>query len=262
MTSEFPKSGRCRVLVLGGTSEASALAQVLAADERFDAVLSFAGRTQNPKPPPIPFRVGGFGGIEGLEAFLRDQAIEAVVDATHPFAAQMSAHAIAACAAVHVPLIALERPAWTPQAGDRWIEVPDLEAAALALGEAPRRVFLAIGRMHLDAFAGQPQHDYLVRLVDAPPGPLPLPRIEVVVGRGPFSVENDRAMLRAHGTGIVVAKNAGGSGAEAKIVAARDLGLPIVMIARPAIAPRASVGTVPEVMDWLAHQASATLRGV
>ncbi len=216
-----------------------------------DAVYSYAGRTDTPAAPPLPVRVGGFGGVAGLADWLRAEGISHVVDATHPFAAQMSRNAVEAAAATGIPLIALEREPWKAGEGDRWTDVPDLAAAVAALGEAPRRVFLAIGRQTLDAFAGAPQHHYLLRLVDPPTEPLPLPRAEAVIARGPFTLEGDRALLKAHRIEVIVAKNAGGAGAEAKLVAARELGLPVVLIDRPWVPERRVARTVGEVMGWL-----------
>jgi precorrin-6A/cobalt-precorrin-6A reductase len=251
-----------RVLILGGTADANRLAAALANDPRVNAVLSYAGRTENPTPPPIAWRLGGFGGIDGLLAYLRAENIARVVDATHPFAARMSAHAIAACAAAGVPLLALERPPWQHTPGDLWIEVDDLAAAAEALGAAPRRVFLGIGRQYLQTFAAHSQHAYLVRLVDPPRAPLPLPDAEVIAARGPFDRAGDRAMLANYRAEIVVARNAGGDSASAKIEAARDLALPVVMVRRPFIPARETVETVAEVLRWLGHDKTPTERGV
>lgn len=255
---------RQRILVLGGTGEARRLAERFAREPTIDAVLSYAGRTETPAAVPIPWRVGGFGGIDGLVDFLRAERIDRVVDATHPFAARMSAHAVAACAATNTPLLALEREPWQPVDGDRWIEVDALADAADALGDTPRKIFLGIGRLHLGAFARRPQHDYLVRLVDPPRDELPLPRVTVIVARGPFDTAGDRAMLEQHGSDMVVAKNAGGTAAVAKIEAARALGLPVVMVRRPTVPDRPGVGTVAAVMRWLGHDASVTAaqRGV
>jgi precorrin-6A/cobalt-precorrin-6A reductase len=250
-----------RVLILGGTTEANQLVAMLANDARFDAVLSYAGRTERPTPPPIPWRVGGFGGVDGLTNYLRDEKIARVVDATHPFAAQMSAHAIAACAIANVPLLALERLPWQRLPRDRWIEVDDFAAAAEALGPSPRRVFLGIGRMQLAPFASHPQHFYLVRLVDPPRAPLPL-QAELIVARGPFDLAGDRVMLADHRIDIVVARDAGGDGAFAKIEAARALGLPVVMVRRPSIPARDKVETVGEVLRWLGHAEPPAERGV
>ncbi len=197
-------------------------------------------------------RVGGFGGAEGLASYLRDHSITHVIDATHPFAAQMSKNAVAACHEINVPLAALTRPAWRVQEGDQWQQVPDIDAAVSALAGPEQRVFLAVGRMHLEDFAAQPQHHYLLRLVDEPDG-LPLPHCEVVVSRGPFTEADDRALMQRHGTELVVSKNAGGTGARAKLDAARALGLPVLMIDRPTLPKRTELSSVTQVLDWLSH---------
>jgi precorrin-6A/cobalt-precorrin-6A reductase len=263
MTSSLAR--QLRVLILGGTADANRLAEAVANDPRIDAVLSYAGRTENPAPPPIAWRVGGFGGIDGLKHYLVAEKIARVVDATHPFAAQMSAHTVAACAAAAVPLLALERPPWQRGPGDHWIEVDDLPAAAEALGAVPavpRRVFLGIGRLHLKTFAAHSQHAYLVRLVDPPRAALPLRDAEVIVARGPFDRAGDRAMLTKFRADIIVAKNAGGNSASAKIEVARDLALPVVMVRRPFIPARETVETVAEVLRWLGHGKTPAERGV
>jgi len=239
-----------RILLLGGTTEANLMAEAIA-KASLAGVYSYAGRTEAPMGQPIHMRVGGFGGVAGLVAYLQAEKITHVIDATHPFAAQMSTNAVAACTTTGTPLIALERAPWTPAEGDIWTRVPDLVAADAALSGPAKRVFLAIGRQHLDPFAAQPQHRYLLRLVDPPTGPLPLPLADVVVARGPFSTASDTALMQEHDTKVVVAKNAGGKGAVAKIVAARALGLPVVMIDRPMIPARPVARTVAEVMAWL-----------
>ena len=157
-----------RVLILGGTIEASTLARKIAGDTRLAPVLSLAGRTTKPRPQPIATRSGGFGGIEGLARFLRNDKIEAVVDATHPYADQMSTHAVAACRETGVPLASLVRAEWQRRADDRWQVVADAFAAATALGAEPRRVFLSLGRQDLHALATAPQHHYLARLIELP----------------------------------------------------------------------------------------------
>ena len=238
-----------RILLLGGTTEANLLAQAIA-KAGLSAVYSYAGRTEAPMGQPIHMRVGGFGGVEGLCAYLQTEGITHVIDATHPFAAQMSGNAVAACTATGTPLIALERAPWTAGEGDRWTHVPDLAAAVAALDGPPQRVFLAIGRQHIDAFAAQPQHRYLLRLVDQPTGPLPF-AADVIVARGPFDVAGDTDLLQKHRIQVIVAKNAGGKGAVAKIAAARALGLPVVMIDRPSIPPRRVAHGVAGVMAWL-----------
>ena len=239
-----------RVLLLGGTTEAARMASALA-KAGVAAVYSYAGRTEAPVAQPLPVRVGGFGGVDGLAAYLRAEAISHVIDATHPFAAQMSTNAVAACGLTGVGLIALEREPWQARPEDDWTHVPDLAAAVAALGAVPRRVFLAIGRQNLAAFAAAPQHDYLLRLVDPPTDLLPLPSAKAVIARGPFDVAGDRALILEHGIQIIVAKNAGGAGAEAKLIAARELGVPVVLIDRPAVPHRPVARTVAEVMGWL-----------
>lgn len=239
------------LLILGGTTEANALAKAVA-EKGIPAIYSYAGRVDNPRPQPLPVRVGGFGGPEGLAGYLRDHEVTHVIDATHPFAAQMSGNAVAACRETDVPLAALTRPAWEVQDGDQWHHVADIDGAVAALSGAPQRVFLAVGRMHLEDFAAQPQHHYLLRLVDEPDG-LPLPHCDVVVSRGPFTEADDRALMKQHGIELVVSKNAGGSGARAKLDAARALGVPVLMIDRPALPQRTELTNVAQVLDWLAH---------
>ena len=243
-----------RVLILGGTTEASALARALAGDSRFAPVLSLAGRTRSPVVPPVPWRVGGFGGVAGLAAYLRREAMEAVIDATHPFAAQMTAHAVAACDAV--PRLAVVRPAWVAGAGDRWTEVASLADAAAALGPVRRRVFLTVGQGGLAAFG--PPHRYLIRCVD-PPSDVP-PGATVVTARGPFSVAGDLALMQQHGIEVLVTKNSGGAAVAGKLAAARALGTRVMMVTRPAPPPGPTVADAEGALRWLEHQAA--LRGV
>jgi precorrin-6A/cobalt-precorrin-6A reductase len=222
-----------KVLILGGTTEASALARAIAGDARLAPLLSLAGRTTSPRPQPIPVRVGGFGGIDGLVTFLRREAIDAVVDATHPYADQMSTHAVAACKEIGVPLASLVRPEWQREGGDRWQVVTDTEAAAGALGTEPCRVFLSLGRQDLHAFARAPQHHYLARLIERPDQATLPPDLRLLQTRGPYDRADEERLLREERIEVVVSKNAGGSATYAKIEAARALGLPVVMVARP-----------------------------
>lgn len=219
------------------------------------AVFSYAGRTARPVAQPLPQRLGGFGGVAGLVDYIRREAVSHVIDATHPFAAQMSRNAVAACAEAGVSLCALQRPAWQAGVGDDWTHVPSLEAAASALPLGSARVFLAIGKQNLDLFGTAPQHHYLLRLVDEPETALPLPRSTVVIARGPFEAAEDEALMRRHRVTHIVSKNAGGIGAEAKLIAARRLGLPVIMVDRPTVPDRTVLGTVDEVMRWLSHPA-------
>lgn len=218
---------------------------------KIDAIYSYAGRVAALAEQPVPVRVGGFGGADGLASFLRENAISHVVDATHPFAARMSWNAHEACARQGLPLIALTRAPWIAQAGDNWRNVGDIEAAVAALDGAAQRVFLAIGRQNLPAFAVQPQHHYLLRLVDPPNDPIPLPNHSLVVARGPLDFESERALMETHEIDLVVSKNSGGDGARAKLDAARDLALPLIMIARPEMPERREAHSADDVMDWL-----------
>ncbi|MHA6263856.1 cobalt-precorrin-6A reductase [Arenibacterium sp. CAU 1754] len=247
------------LLVLGGTTEATALANMLG-ERGICGTFSYAGRVERPKRQPLPTRIGGFGGADGLAEYLRENRITHVVDATHPFAAQMSRNAVEACAACNIPLVALTRAPWVAQPGDRWTTVPDIPAAVAALDGAKRRVMLAIGRMHLDQFATAPDHFYLLRLVDPTEGKLPFADFHTVISRGPFTVADDTALMAKHKIDLLVAKNAGGIGARAKIDAARALNIPVLMIDRPALPQRNELHSVADVLDWIAH--SGTERGV
>jgi len=240
-----------RILVLGGTGEASALARALAARADLDAVLSFAGRTTIPQVWPIRIRIGGFGGVEGLAAYLRDEKIDAVVDATHPFAAQMSRHAQGACAKAGTPIAVLTRPAWCPQPHDRWISVAGMNEAAAALGSTPKRVFLTVGRLQLAAFEAGPQHHYLVRSIEPMDPPPRLPHLTFIAGRGPFDVAAELALMQSEAIDILVTKNSGAPATYAKIEAARELGLAVVMIERPVQAEGSVFHDPADVLAWL-----------
>jgi len=242
-----------RALILGGTTEANLLA-ASAADAGLDAIYSYAGRTQVPVNQPLPTRVGGFGGVDGLADAIRQDRFTHVVDATHPFATEISRNAVAACAATATPLIALERPPWVKAPGDIWIEVADIPSAVAALPEHPVRAFLAIGRQHIAPFVARPQHAYTLRFIDAAAGPLPLPDADLIVSRGPFTLAGELDMMRAWRIEWIVARNSGGAGARAKIDAARELGLPVVMIRRPELPVGLRVESVAEVMHWLGHR--------
>jgi precorrin-6A/cobalt-precorrin-6A reductase len=249
------RSGLMRLLILGGSTEASALARRLAGRPELDPVLSFARRTRGPAPPPIPFRVGGFGGIAGLGSFLTETKIDAVIDATHPFAARMSRHAAIACQNLGVPLARFTRPGWSRRAGDRWISVPDMDAAVPALGESPRRVFLTIGGSQLRAFAAAPQHHYVVRAIEPPLPIAALPSYRLILARGPFGVTDEISLIRDERIQVLVTKNSGGAATEAKLTAARALEIDVVMIERPPVENVRTFETVDAVCDWIeAHR--------
>jgi precorrin-6A/cobalt-precorrin-6A reductase len=242
-----------RILILGGTTQARQLAERLAGCHDLAVMLSLAGRTANPAAQPVPVRIGGFGGAEGLAKYLVAERIDALIDATHPYAAIIAANAAQAARLAGVPLLALRRPPWVAVTGDRWIEVADAGVAVRALGEAPRRVFLALGRNDIAPFVAAPQHHYLVRSVDPVQPPLDVPRASYVTGRGPFTETDDRALLTTHGIEIVVCKNSGGDATYGKIAAARTLGLAVIMLRRPALPAVPAVETIEDAMAWIDH---------
>jgi precorrin-6A/cobalt-precorrin-6A reductase len=252
-----------RILILGGTTEARQLAGRLAGRAGLDITLSLAGRTASPAAQPVRVRVGGFGGADGLAKYLVSERIDALIDATHPYATMISANAIAATRRGGVPLVALRRPPWVVVSGDRWIEVSDVREAARALGQTPRRVFVALGRNELKPFCNAPQHYYLIRSVDPVDPPLPLPRVGYVTGRGPFSETDDHTLMTEHRIDVVVAKNSGGPATYGKIAAARALGVDVIMLRRPAAPACAAVATIEDAIVWLDHALTSTAaRGV
>ena len=225
--------------------------------------LSLAGRTAAPAQQPVPTRVGGFGGPEGLAAYLRAERIAALIDATHPYAATMSFNAARAAALADVRLIALRRPAWQPVDGDRWNEVADVRAAMQALGFAPRRVFVALGRNELAPLGEAPQHHYLIRSVDPVMPPLAVPHATYLTARGPFAQDAEHDLLVRHEIETIIAKNSGGDATYGKIAAARALGLDVILLRRPDLPAVPSVARVEEAAAWLDHVlASAAARGV
>jgi precorrin-6A/cobalt-precorrin-6A reductase len=240
------------ILILGGTTEARLLGEGLAGRD-LRLTYSLAGRTQSPLPMPGPVRIGGFGGADGLAEYLRAEHIDMLVDATHPYAATMSRNAAEAAAKTGIPFIALHRPAWTPVAGDRWTEVANAREAVRALGAAPRRVFLALGRQEIAPFGAAPQHHYLVRSVEPVDPPLPVPHTTYIEARGPFSEADDRALLEAHRIEVVVSKNSGGAAAYGKIAAARALGIEVILLRRPTLPDVPSVATIAEAVAFIDH---------
>src|SRR6516165_5375550 len=243
-----------RLLILGGTAEAAALARGALArfGDKLQVTTSLAGRTERPAPLPGQIRTGGFGGPAGLAAYLTEYAVGRVIDATHPFATRISAEARLACAAANVPRLMLLRPPWQRHTLDRWIEVDDMEAAAKLVGQVGRRAFLTVGAREIASFAAATGVQFLVRLIDLPRQPLPLRCHEVVTGRGPFTLAEERHRLERHAIDVLVCKASGGAPMEAKIIAARELGLPVIMVRRPPQEPGDAVDTVEAAVDWLA----------
>ena len=225
-----------RLLILGGTGEAAAL----------------AGRTRRPGPIPGQVRIGGFGGAEGLADYLRDSGVDRLIDATHPFAAEISAAARLACEAAGVARLILRRPSWRRHPLDRWIEVDSVAAAAAVVARVGRRAWLTLGAGAIPAFAGITDVRFLVRLVDPPRERLPLRLHEVVLGRGPFSLVEERHLIERHAIDVLVCKASGGAATEAKLIAARELSLPVVMVRRPPPEPGHAVETIEAALEWLA----------
>lgn len=240
------------VLILGGTTEARALAGLLHGRPELRVTTSLAGRVARPVPPPGEVRIGGFGGVTGLADWLREHRVDALIDATHPFAEIISFNAARAATADHVPLLALRRPSWVPAEGDDWHPVGSLDEAAQALpGLGARRVFLTTGRTGLAAFAGLDDVWFLARSVDPPEPPHPA-RMKPLLDRGPFTLDGERKLLRRHKIDVVVTKDSGGAATAPKLAAAREAGLPVVVVRRPAMpAGVAVVSTADEAAAWL-----------
>ncbi|MCS3779732.1 cobalt-precorrin-6A reductase [Tsukamurella ocularis] len=222
-----------RVLVLGGTAEARELARLLDEDRRFTVLSSLAGRVANPRLPVGATRIGGFGGPSGLAAFLAEDGVDLLVDATHPFAATISRNAALAAETAGIPLFALVRPEWVPGEGDAWTRVPTVAAAARLLARRDGgRAMLTTGRQDVGEFASLEDWWFLIRVVDTPSGSLP-PRHELLHDRGPYTKQSERALLRENGIDVLVTKNSGGDLVSAKLAAARELGIDVVVVDRP-----------------------------
>lgn len=230
------------ILILGGTREASELAWRLCRREDVRIISSLAGRTMKPRTGAGEWRIGGFGGVDGLAMFLRDEGIDLLIDATHPFAETMSLHAAEAASRTGIPLLTLLRPAWERRTGDRWIEVGALKDAAFALPEGAR-AFLALGSQHIAAFAERTDAHFIVRMVDRPAKAPPLSSCELVIGRPGGTTASEIELFRSHSVTCVVSRNSGGGSYE-KIEAARELGIPVIMIARPAPPPGPTYATI------------------
>lgn len=243
------------LLILGGTGEAAALAAAALArfGDAMTVTTALAGRTSSPGPIAGEVRIGGFGGAAGLADYLVQHGVDRLIDATHPFAAEISRSARFAAERTGVARLLLLRPPWRRHPLDRWIEVESLEAAALLVGRIGRRAWLTVGAGSIAPFAAASGVSFVVRLIEPPRETLPLAAHEVVLGRGPFSLAEERRMMQLHAIDVLVCKASGGAATEAKLVAARELGLPVVMVRRPPREPGPTVDTVDKALDWLAE---------
>jgi precorrin-6A/cobalt-precorrin-6A reductase len=240
-----------RVLILGGTGDAAELAAKAANLPGIEVIVSLAGRTRQPKDVAGNIRIGGFGGVAGLTAYLRESKIDLLIDATHPFAAQISVNAAASAAEVGIGALMLVRPMWERVIGDNWIEVENIEAAAAKLGVSTKRVFLTIGRQELAAFAHIEDIWFLMRMIDPPQLNTLVPKGLLLYDRGPFTLASERQLLIQHAIDTVVSKNSGGDATYAKIIAARELNIPVVMVQRPAVPEGDRVANVEAALNWL-----------
>ena len=238
-----------KILILGGTAEALKLAASIDR-ERFEPIYSLAGVTRAPAMPDCAVRSGGFGGVEGLIDYLRAERIDALIDATHPFAAQMAGHAERAATALTIPRLKLLRPAWQKTSGDNWTEVADTAEAARRITGHGWRVFLASGTADIADFAAAERTKFFIRLIEPPETPIPLPGHDLILQRGPFVAAEEQALFERLKIDRIVCKNSGGRGAEAKLIAARDGHIPVLMIARPAPPAGEIAATVEEAMGW------------
>jgi precorrin-6A/cobalt-precorrin-6A reductase len=253
-----------RILILGGTREAVELAQRLHERDALEIVSSLAGRTHAPHMPPGKVRVGGFGGAAGLRDYLVREKIDLLIDATHPFAERMHGNAAEASRGAGVPLLRLERPAWQPQSGDRWIMVESADDSAQLASTHGKRAFLTTGVKDLGAFRDIEDVWFLVRLVEAPPEPMPIRHCELIRGRGPFAAPDEEALMRRYNIDLLISKESGGDSTYGKIEAARKLGIPVIMIRRPAAKAGAEIVTsIDAVISWideiLSERKSSTL---
>ena len=240
-----------RVLILGGTGEAAELAAKVANIQGIEAITSLAGRTRQPSLPLGDLRIGAFGGVIGLVNYLHQMKIDVLIDATHPFATQIASNASEAAIAVNIPRLKLIRPPWEQVNGDRWIEVDSIKAAAAVVENQSKRVFLSIGRQEIGAFAHLQHIWFLMRMIDPPEAKALVPPGKLLCDRGPFHLHNEREMLIQHEIDTIVSKNSGGDATYAKLVAARELNLPVVMVKRPPPPPGEQVTHIEEALLWL-----------
>jgi precorrin-6A/cobalt-precorrin-6A reductase len=251
LPSEMTKQKR--ILILAGTAEGTELAVRAAAISGVEVITSLAGRTRQPVVSSENTRIGGFGGVAGLTDYLREQQIDLLIDATHPFAVQISFNAAAAAAKAKIPHLMLIRPPWKPVMGDNWLEVESHEVAAMVLPELAHRIFLAIGRQELAAFVPLQDLWFLMRTIDPPPPDTPVPPGKLLLERGPFSVQEERSLLQQYRIEAIASKNSGGDATYAKIIAARELSIPVVMVKRPAIPNSEQVENLEDALVWISR---------
>jgi precorrin-6A/cobalt-precorrin-6A reductase len=243
-----------KILILGGTSQARAIAAALAGRKDLAVSVALAGRTKDPVayPEGVEMLVGGFGGVAGLAYFLRNESIDLLIDATHPFAAGMSGHAAEAARLTGTKAVASGRPAWEPRPGDNWTEVAGHAEAIEALGKPRRRVFLSIGRQHVHLWQEAPQHFYLMRSVEPIDNLDAFPDVEAILARGPFNLADEKELMTSRGIDVLVTKNAGGEATKAKLDAARVLGLPVILIRQPVASALPVAGSVEDILAIIA----------
>ena len=239
------------LLILGGTGEAARLADRLAGDRRLRVTTSLAGRTSNPRRIAGRVRIGGFGGAHGLRTYLEQELIRLLVDATHPFASRISAHAVDACERGGIDRLQLRRLPWDAQSGDRWIRVRSIEEAPRQMQASHKTVFLTTGQKGIELFSAFDDLRFVVRLVEAPKTPLPITHYTLILARGPYSEREEERLMREHQVDLVVSKNSGGAATYAKISASAKLGIPVLMIDQPPPAPGPKVDSVEAAHDWV-----------
>jgi precorrin-6A/cobalt-precorrin-6A reductase len=243
-----------RVLILGGTADASALATQAAMIPNIEIITSLAGRTSQPVMPTGNVRIGGFGGETGLVEYLRQMQIDVLIDATHPFATQISRNAANSANEIGIRHLMLVRPAWERVAGDNWLEVESIEAAATSLENEAGRIFLTVGRQELAAFAHLHHLWFLMRMIDPPTDDATVPPGEILCDRGPFALDSEREILHRYKIDTIVSKNSGGNATYPKIIAARELGVKVVMVKRPNLPAGEKVADVNSAIAWLMGQ--------
>jgi precorrin-6A/cobalt-precorrin-6A reductase len=243
-----------RVLILGGTGDARELAAIVAKITGVEAIASLAGATREPVIPSGNVRVGGFGGVAGLVNYLREMQIDVLIDATHPFANQISHHAAQAAAEAGIPRLLLNRPTWEKVPGDHWVEVGNNLDAAVALENQAKRVFLTIGRQEISTFAHLQDIWFLMRMIDPPKADSQIPPGVILYDKGPFNLENEREILTQYSIDTIVSKNSGGSATYSKIIAARELGIKVIMVKRPPVPAGEQVADVESAVMWLCNK--------